>query len=129
MGTNHRYSISGWLSGFAFTKRGSDHSALAAEANIHEEPGAGKPDPRICAALSGNWKAYRDQLVIAKPYGKNQETDQTWIPEPGRVTTCPFHGRSPSSSTLPTADQFALVKSNKADGDGVEDPEAHTEQP
>jgi len=36
--------------------------SLAAEASIHEEPGAGKPHAGICAGLSGNWQSYRDQL-------------------------------------------------------------------
>ncbi len=37
--------------------------SLAAEASIHEEPGAGKPHAGICAGLSGNWQSYRDQLL------------------------------------------------------------------
>ena len=41
----------------------SDHSSLAAEASIHEEPGAGKSHAGICAGLSGNWQSYRDQLL------------------------------------------------------------------
>ena len=31
----------------------SDHSSLAAEASIHEEPGAGKPHAGICAGAVG----------------------------------------------------------------------------
>ena len=42
----------------------NDHSNLAAEASIHEEPGAGKPHAGICAGLSGNWQSYRNQLFV-----------------------------------------------------------------
>ena len=38
--------------------------SLAAEASIHEEPGAGKPHAGICAGLLGNWQSYRDQLPL-----------------------------------------------------------------
>jgi hypothetical protein len=38
--------------------------SLAAEASIHEEPGAGKPHAGICAGLSGNWQSYRAQLTF-----------------------------------------------------------------
>jgi hypothetical protein len=42
------------------TKSDSDHSSLAAEASVHEEPDTGKPHAGICAGLSGYWQSYRD---------------------------------------------------------------------
>jgi hypothetical protein len=38
--------------------------SLAAEASIHEEPGAGKPHAGIYAGLSGNGQSYRAQLFL-----------------------------------------------------------------
>ena len=49
-----------------------DHSSLAAEASIHEEPGAGKPHAGIGAVLSGNWQSYRDQLLIPPLWGHDR---------------------------------------------------------
>ena len=42
----------------------SDHSSLAAEASVHEEPVQENCTPGSVRGLSGNWQSYRDQLGV-----------------------------------------------------------------
>ena len=49
---------------------------FAAEASIHEEPGAGNRTPGSVRGLSGNWQSYRDQLLV----GANRRSAQFLSP-------------------------------------------------